>query len=285
MASLAPPIGMATPQRFYRHRLIVRLTHWTNAVAIFILLMSGLQIFNAHPALYWGQYGADYDNAHRWLEIGAVDGADGQPKGVTRIGPVTLTTTGVLGLSNDSMGQPTAIAFPHWVTIPSYRDLATGRRWHFFFAWVLILNGLTYLLAGIASGHFRKNLLPTAAELAPSNILHDIGSHIRLQFPKGEDAKRYHILQKLAYGGVVFVVLPLIVLTGLTMSPSNAAAWHWLAEVFGGRQSARSIHFICANLIVLFIIVHLLMVLLAGPINEIRSMVTGWFTVEPEDAA
>jgi thiosulfate reductase cytochrome b subunit len=286
MASLAPPIGITTaPQRFYRHRLIVRLTHWTNAVAILVLLMSGLQIFNAHPALYWGQYGADYDNAHRWLEIGAVDGPDGKSKGMTRIGPVKLTTTGVLGLSDDAMGQPTAIGFPHWVTLPSYRDLATGRRWHFFFAWVLILNGLTYLLAGIANGHFRKNLLPTGAELAPRNILHDIGTHIRLQFPKGEDAKRYHILQKLAYCGIVFVVLPLIVLTGLTMSPSNDAAWHWLSEVFGGRQSARSLHFICANLVVLFVVVHLVMVVLAGPINEIRSMITGWFTVTPEDAA
>jgi thiosulfate reductase cytochrome b subunit len=269
---------MAPPRRslFYRHALLTRLTHWTNVLALFILLMSGLNIFNAHPALYWGQYGADADNSRRWLEIGAMPGAGGAMAGKTRVGSVMFDTTGVLGVSNNGDGVSTAIGFPHWMTIPSYRDLATARRWHFFFAWVMILNGLTYLLGGIVSGHIRKDIVPKLAELRPSNIAHDIVTHAKLQFPKGEDAKRYHILQKLAYSGVI-VLLILMVLTGLTMSPSNDAAWHWLSEVFGGRQSARSIHFIAAWSIVAFIIVHVLMVVLAGPINQIRSMITGWF--------
>ncbi len=269
---------MAPPRRplFYRHALLTRLTHWTNVLAVAVLLMSGLQIFNAHPGLYWGQYGADADTDKRWFEIGAIPGADGAMAGKTRIGPLMFDTTGVLGVSNNKDGVSTAIGFPHWITLPSVRDLATGRRWHFFFAWVLILNGLTYLIGGIVSGHLRKDVVPKLAELRPLNIAHDIVSHAKLQFPKGEDAKRYHILQKLAYSGVI-VLLILMVLTGLTMSPSNDAAWHWLSEMFGGRQSARSIHFIAAWSIVAFVIIHVLMVLLAGPINQIRSMITGRF--------
>ena len=270
----------AAPQ-VYRHALLTRLTHWTNALAIAVLLMSGLQIFNAHPALYWGQYGADADATRRWLEIGAVPDAAGTLHGMTKVGPVLVNTTGVLGVSNNADGVTTAIGFPHWITLPSVRDLATGRRWHFFFAWVLILNGLTYLLASLASGHLRRDIIPNAADLRLSNIAHDIVSHAKLQFPRGEDAKRYHVLQKLAYSGVILLIV-LMVFTGLTMSPSNAAAWHWLSEVFGGRQSARSLHFIAAWGIVAFVVVHVLMVLLSGPFNQIRSMVTGWFTLPPE---
>ena len=104
-------------------------------------------------------------------------------------------------------------------------------------------------------------------------------------FPTGDAALRYNILQKLSYVGVIFVLLPLMVLTGLTMSPAMDAAWPWLLDLFGGRQSARSIHFICAALLLGFILVHLMMVLLAGPINEIRSMITGRFRVPPDRSA
>ena len=286
MATAAMTPMTAPPRElFYRHGVITRICHWINVLCIAVLLMSGLQIFNAHPGLYWGQYGADSDDSKRWLEIGAIDGPNGQPLGMTRVGPLMFETTGVLGLSRAPNGSLTAIGFPGWATLPSYRDLATGRRWHFFFAWVFIINGLVYLIAGLLGGHLGRDLLPRLRELRPSNILHDIWTHIRLQFPRGEDAKRYHILQKLAYSGVVFVLLPLIVFTGLTMSPSNTAAWHWLTELFGGRQSARSIHFIAASLVVAFILVHLLMVLLAGPINQIRSMITGRFAIPPEKTA
>lgn len=286
MATAAMTSPTAPPRElFYRHALVTRVCHWINVLCIAVLLMSGLQIFNAHPALYWGQYGADNDDSRRWLEIGAMDGPDGRPVGMTRVGPVMVETTGVLGLSTASNGALTAIGFPGWATLPSYRDLATGRRWHFFFAWVFIINGLVYLTVSLATGHLGRDLLPRLRELRPSSILHDIWTHLKLQFPRGEEAKRYHVLQKLAYSGVVFVLLPLIVFTGLTMSPSNTAAWHWLTELFGGRQSARSIHFIAATLLVLFIIVHLVMVLLAGPLNEIRSMITGRFAIPPEKKA
>lgn len=222
----------------YRHRLPTRLWHWLNALTVFVMLMSGLMIFNAHPRLYWGHYGANTDPA--WLEIGTVRNA-----------------------------------FPGWATIPSYYSLSSARRWHLSFAWVLVLGGVGYGAASIANRHFRDDLLPHRDELAPGHLWHDIKEHAQLRFPRGEAAMRYNILQKLAYCGTVFALLPAMVLSGLAMSPAMDAAWPWLLDLFAGRQSARSIHFICAMLIGAFIAVHLLMVLLAGPFNEIRSMITG----------
>jgi thiosulfate reductase cytochrome b subunit len=169
--------------------------------------------------------------------------------------------------------------------VPSWRDLATGRRWHFFFAWLFAINGLVYLAFGLFGGHFRRDLLPTRAQLAPANIRHEIVTHARLRFPKGEEAKRYNVLQKLSYIGVALVALPLMVATGLTMSPGLDAAWPWLPELFGGRQSARSIHFICASLVVLFVIVHLVMVVASGTWNNIRSMITGRYAIDVEGEA
>ena len=270
----------ATAYVFHRHALAVRLTHGINAVALFFLLMTGFNIFNAYPLLHWGQFGASPDAAGAWLQIGSAGG-----QGFVRIGDVTVTTTGVLGQSASKAGPPQAIAYPQWATFPSYRDLATARNFHFFFAWVLVVNGLLYLGYSLVSGHFRRNLLPTGAELAPANIVHDVANHARLRFPRGEDAKRYHILQKLAYCGVVFVLIPGVILTGLGMSPGINAAWPVILDATGGRASARSLHWIFANLILLFIIVHLLMVLLAGPWNEIRSMITGKFRIDPAPVA
>lgn len=275
LADLAPP-PPATPHVVHRHALVVRVTHWINALAIIILLGTGLNIFNAHPSLYWGQAGSDQQTATRWLQIGAHG-----TQGYLRIGGVEVPTTGVLGVSSNPDGSPRAIAYPGWATIPAGRNLAAARTIHFFFAWVLILNALVWLGYSLFSGHIRRDLLPTGAELAPSNILHDIIQHARLKFPRGEDARRYHILQKLAYGGVVFVLIPLVILTGMGMSPGANAYWPWILELTGGRASARSLHWIAANLILAFLVIHLLMVMLAGPINEIRSMITGKFHVEP----
>ncbi len=277
VAAIAPEAA-AGPQRRYRHRWPTRLWHWTNAVTLLILLMSGLMIFNAHPRLYWGQYGANSDPA--WLAIGST--AD---TGFLRVGDVRIETTGVLGLWTDRDGVEQRWAFPGWATIPSTYSLADGRRWHLFFAWVLALTMTAYMLWSLVSGHIRRNLHIGRAEWAPRHIWQDIKDHARLRFPRGEAAARYHVLQKLAYIGVIFVLLPLIVLTGLTMSPGINAAAPWLLDLFGGRQSARSLHFIAAVGLVGFFLVHMAMVLLAGPVNEVRSMLTGWFTLPPPWAA
>jgi thiosulfate reductase cytochrome b subunit len=264
-----------------RHTRINRLTHWINLLCVVVLLMSGLQIFNAHPALYWGQSGADADRPA--FEIGADDSGDGPPAGFTRIGSSTFTTTGILGVSRNASGEVGQRGFPRWVTLPSWRDLAMGRRWHFFFAWAFVANLLVYLVAAIASRHFWRDLLPARHELRPRALLEDLANHLRLKFPRGEAARHYNPLQKLTYLGVIFVLLPLMILTGLAMSPGMDAILPWLVDLFGGRQSARTIHFIAAGLIVLFVFVHVAMVLLAGPVNELRAMITGRFAIFVED--
>ena len=260
-----------------RHSGVTRLTHWINVLALAALLGSGLQIFNAHAALYWGQK-SSFERP--WLAIGREARGD-EVVGVARLGGLTLETTGVLGWSG-APGARESRAFPAWATIPSWRDLAAGRRWHFFAAWVFVANGLVYLLSGFAGGHIRHDLAPTRADLAPRHVWREIVDHARLRFPKGEAARRYNVLQKLSYLAVALALLPLMVATGLTMSPGFNAAAPWLLDLFGGRQSARSIHFIAAGCIAAFIFVHLLMVLLAGPYNEIRSMITGRYRLPKE---
>ncbi|WP_380873158.1 hypothetical protein ACFB49_39750 [Sphingomonas sp. DBB INV C78] len=260
-----------------RHRLSTRLWHWVNAATVIILLMSGLMIFNAHPRLYWGQYGANADPA--WLEIKATE-----TQGLVTVAGVTIPTTGVLGRWTDSDGVVQTRAFPGWSTIPSRYSLAAARRWHLAFAWVLAVGGLIYWIWSVANRHVQRDLAPRRGELSPRHIWQDIRDHARLRFPKGEAAARYNILQKLSYLGVIFGLLPLMVLSGLGMAPAIDAAWPWILDLLGGRQSARSIHFICAMAILAFIIVHLAMVVLAGPYNEIRSMITGRYRL-PEERA
>jgi Ni/Fe-hydrogenase b-type cytochrome subunit len=272
---LASHLDQSTPaggDLVYRQRRPVRIWHWLNALSVIVLLMSGLMIFNAHPHLYWGQYGANHERP--WLDIGST-----AERGYLRVGPLELPTTGVLGLVGEERH-----AFPSLVTIPSSYNLAGARQWHFFFAWLLVVPGLLFWLWGFISRHVQRDLAPTIDELRPRSLWQDIKNHARLRFHTGEAARRYNVLQKLSYVGVIFGLLPLMILTGLTMSPGVNAAWPWLVDLFGGRQSARSIHFICAALLAGFIVVHLIMVVLAGPLNELRSIITGWYRL-PRDRA
>jgi len=229
-----------------RHGLVTRLWHWLNAVTLLVMLMSGLMIFNAHPRLYWGHYGANYDEA--WLEI---------------------------GMDRD-------VAFPGWMTLPSNYSLADARLWHLAFAWLLAFGLLSFLLWSLVNGHLKRDLHITAREWRPAHLWHDVKQHARLRFPVGAAALRYNVLQKLAYCGVLFVLLPLVIISGLGMSPAIDAAWPWLVDLFGGRQSARSLHFIAAAGLVLFFAMHMAMVLLAGPYNEVRSMITGRYRLPLE---
>lgn len=254
----------------YRHRLPTRIWHWVNAITVFVLLMSGLMIFNAHPRLYWGHYGANFDKA--WLQIGSTERT-----GFLQIGEARIETTGVLGRWTDQQGQIQRRAFPHWATIPSSYSLAAARRWHLAFVWIFVIGILAYWPLSLANRHVQHDLKPSRSELSPRHVWHDIKEHALLRFPTGEAALRYNILQKLSYLAVIFILIPMMVLSGLGMSPGMDASWPWVVDLLGGRQSARSIHFITAMLLLLFIVVHLAMVLLAGPFNEIRSMVTGYF--------
>lgn len=256
----------------YRHTFIVRLTHWINALAIFLMIGSGLNIFNAHPMLYWGQKGSELD--HPFLAIGS-SGSGAGARGFTNIGPLHFDTTGLLGWSKVD-GHGMARAWPSWLTVPGFQDLADARHWHFFFAWVLAINALAYLIWSLSIRHVQRDLWPTIGDL--KSIPRSVLDHIQLKHPTGEEAKRYNVLQKLAYLGLILLVFGMIA-TGLTMSPGFNAFAPWMLDLFGGRQSARSLHFIFASLITAFIIVHLVEVVLAGPINEVRSMITGRYAV------
>ena len=268
----------APVSRIYRHRLPVRVMHWINVVCLSVLLMSGLGIFNAHPHLYWGAQ-STFDSP--WLTIGAADTAKG-PIGFVRVAGTTVETTGVLGLQRVD-GRLAAHAFPGWATVPSFYSLALSRTWHFFFAWLFVVNGVLYVLWTVASRHLTRDLLPTRSEWR--GIGRSIVDHLRFRHPTGDAARRYNILQMLAYLAVIFVVLPLMVLTGLAMSPRVDAVWAGWVDLLGGRQSARTLHFICAGLLVLFVVVHVVEVFLAGVWNEMRSMVTGWYALPRGRAA
>jgi thiosulfate reductase cytochrome b subunit len=261
------------PEIIYRHSVLVRVTHWVNALALLVLLMSGMQIFNAHPALYLG---SKSDFEHPVLAMMALENDDGT-KGVTEVLGHSFNTTGVLGLSRGTQGDLEARGFPSWATLPGYQDLSTGRRWHFFFAWLFVLNGLAYLLWSFGSRHVQRDLAPSGDEL--KHIGSSVVEHARLRFPKGEAAKSYNVLQKLAYLAVVFGLLPLMLATGLAMSPGMDAGYPILLDFFGGRQSARTIHFLTASGIVIFVAVHLIMVLITGVWNNLRSMITGRYVI------
>jgi thiosulfate reductase cytochrome b subunit len=262
----------------YRQDAVTRITHWIWAVAMFFLLLSGLQIFNARPNLYIGQEsGFQYENSI--LDIYALN-RDTGPVGQTRIFGQVFDTTGVLGVSYAG-ANPSFVAFPGWATIPSTRDLATGRVVHFFFAWILVGTLLMWLVNAVISGHLWRDIILKPRDIR--GLPRDIWDHVRLRFTHG---KSYTPLQKIAYFGVFVIAFPLIILTGLTMSPGMDAAWPWLLDIFGGRQTARTIHFFAMLAFVLFFIVHIAMVVLAGPFNELRSMITGYYrTNTKEDGA
>ena len=262
-----------------RHSGVTRLTHWLNLFCLSVLLFSGLQIFNAYPRLHWGEAGANPDPA--FIEIGSQQNS-GEAEGYLKIGDVSLITTGVLGVS-ELNGTQMRRAFPAWLTLPSYQDLAAGRRWHFFFAWAFVINGLVYLGYSLISGHLRRDLLPNRHQLGLRHLWQEIIDHARLRFPSGDAARRYNALQKLTYIAVIVVLLPVMVLTGLSMSPGMNAAVPELLDLFGGRQSARTLHFITATLLVVFVIVHVAMVILSGPWNNLRSMITGRYAIRLED--
>ena len=263
---------MSGTRLIYRHKLATRLWHWVNALAIIVLLMSGLMIFNAHPRLYWGHYGANSDPA--WLEIRADDRG-----GYLKLGERRFDTDGVLGRFTAPDGSVRSNAFPHWATMPSNYDLALARRWHLTFSLLFGFGLLAFLIASLINRHVQKDLTLRRAELTPRHLWRDIVEHLKLRFHNAEDPGAFNILQKLSYIGVIFILIPLVIFTGLAMSPGMNAAWGWLVDLFGGRQSARSIHFIATALLFGFIVVHLVLVMLSGPINGLRGMITGWLRV------
>jgi thiosulfate reductase cytochrome b subunit len=227
---------------YYRHSLAVRILHWINVIALGVLLMSGLQIFNAHPALNWGR--SSYTGAPPFFEL--------------------------------------ARGFPSWLTLPGGRWLAMGRRWHLFFAWVFVINGLTYVIYSIASRHLARDLTPTRTDW--SSIGRSVIDHLHFRHPTGAAARRYNVLQKLTYLFVIFGLLPFVILMGWALSPRLDTVIPGWVDIVGGRQSARTLHFIAALALVAFVLVHVFEVLISGVFNNLRSMITGRYTVDSEHA-
>lgn len=227
---------MADAPPIYRHRVATRLWHWINAATVFIMIGSGLMISNAHPHLYWGAYGANFDTP--WFS---------PPH------------------------------FPGWLTIPTGYNLALGRRWHLLFALVLAFNLLWFMIAGLWTRHFTRDLRIRRAELRPARVWADIREHLAFRFHDPDQPAGFNLLQRLAYAGALFGLLPLMIATGLALSPGWNAGAPWLLTLFGGRASARSFHFLGCWGLIAFVVVHLALVILAGPIAEVRSMLTGWF--------
>ena len=274
ISSAVPVRDAPTARVIVRHSALVRVCHWVNAICFVALLMSGMQIFNADPQLTWGQ---TTNFTRPFFSLSARENDNGDPTaGVTTIFGHAFDTTGFLGASRGDDGELEEHGFPSWATLPSYQDLAMGRRWHFFFAWILVLNGLVYFVNLILGRHIR-DLWPSLADLRA--IPHAIVDHLRLRFPSGDEALHYNVLQKLAYLSVV-IAFPILILAGLTMSPAVDAAFPWLLTLFHGRQAARAVHFLLATYLVLFIVVHLVMVVLSGPINNLRSMITGRYRIK-----
>jgi thiosulfate reductase cytochrome b subunit len=263
--------------RVYRHSIAARVSHWLWTLAMFILLMSGLQIFNAAPYLD----ASDKSNpAKRVLVIGSNDAAGPQHiAGLTKVFGRTFTTTGVLGYTDDGMGAKTERAFPGWATLPGEQDLAGGRLWHLFFGWFLILAIVVYLIAGAIRKDLRELILRPSdlPKLLPMQLY-----YLRLRKeppPHGT----YNPLQKAAYTVVLFGFIPLIILTGLALSPGVDAIAGPLTTVFGGRQFARLWHFALMLLLIGYFLTHIALVFATGAWNNIRSMVTGWYTLGEHD--
>ncbi|MGA9826931.1 MAG: cytochrome b/b6 domain-containing protein, partial [Rhodanobacteraceae bacterium] len=217
---------------------------------------------------------------HPLLSMDARQNAAGDVRGVTTVFGHSFDTTGVFGASRVDGGlQPRG--FPTWLTIPGPQWLAMGRRWHFFFAWIFVLNGLAYAAYALFSRHLRRDLAPTGRDWR--GIGRSIIDHALLRHPKGEASTRYNVLQKLTYLIVVFVLGPVMILMGLAMSPHMDSVLGWLLDLVGGRQSARTIHFVIAMLFVAFVLVHLFEIIVTGVVNNLRSMITGRYAVPPAE--
>ena len=241
----------------------------------FVLLMSGLNIFNSNSSLFWGK--SSYNGTAPLLQIKGKITEQGEMIGTTTVFGRSFNTSGVLGASITN-GNPTVRAFPPWMTIPDRKWLALARLWHFFFAWVFVINGLLYIIYSVRSRHLARDLAPTQHDWR--TIGQSIKDHIRFKHPTGEAAKRYNVLQKLAYLVVIFVLLPMVILMGLAMSPMvNTVITGWV-DWFGGRQSARTLHFIVAWALVAFVFIHVFEVIITGLWNNLRSMITGRYEIK-----
>jgi thiosulfate reductase cytochrome b subunit len=263
----------------YRHPIPVRLWHWVNTVAVVVLLLTGLLLFDIHPRLYWGDDG--HVGMPAFFSISAADRNSPVLKTELQIGSHRWDVSGVLGMAaDDGFGGKDFLVVP----APADWDFGATRGWHFMFAWVLVAGAFLYGVYLLVSGRLAAKWWPTRGEMSFGSISREFLLHLRLHRTRGEAARKYNLFQKLSYLFVLFALIPVMVLSGLTMSNSVTTAFPDLFTLFGGRQSARSVHFIAAMLLLGFVLVHVLQVFVAGFFRLMRSMITGRYLVDKEEA-
>jgi len=222
----------------------VRVTHWITTLCFFALLITGGEIVISHPRFYWGETGNDLTVPLFKIPIPASR---------------NLVPTGYNYVMPDQNG---------W-----------SRYLHFEAAWLVVLTGLAYAIWGLWTGHFQSNLFPAPGDRTWRSFLAVIARHIRLKRPDQAEAFSYNVVQRASYLAVIFVLFPLVILTGLALSPAFNAAFPWVVDGLGGRQSARTLHFFISVLLLLFLVVHVVMIILAGFVSRMRAMITGTVTV------
>jgi thiosulfate reductase cytochrome b subunit len=223
-----------------RHAALVRATHWITTVAFLALLLSGIEILISHPRFYWGETGSSITPPLFRLPI-----------------PSSRSTV------------PTGYKY----VLPDQNGWS--RALHFEAAWLAVLTGLLYIAWGLFRGHFRRNLVPAGSDLSAAGLWSVVAQHLRLLPAREDDRWSYNVLQRLTYLSVIFILFPLIIWTGLAMSPGIASAMPSAVSVLGGQQSARTIHFFASILLVLFVVVHITMVGIGGFGKRMRAMITG----------
>ncbi len=239
-ASNVASTAASTAAQPKRHSALVRATHWITTAAFLALLVSGGELVLSHPRFYWGETGNV--NMHPWLNLHVPSSRDTVPTGYGYVLP-------------DQNG---------W-----------SRYLHFQAAWIAVATGLLYVLYGFLAGHFRRNLWPVSSDRSLKSLAHSVAQHVRFERPGKEEARSYNVLQRLSYLLVIFVLFPLMIWTGLAMSFGFTSAFPLSVRLLGGQQTARSLHFLVTILLVLFLVVHVLMVVVAGFRTRMRAMITG----------
>ena len=223
-----------------RHAALVRVTHWITLFCFLALLISGLEIVISHPRFYWGE-----------------------------VGNVNTRPLFTIPIPSSRGTVPTGYGF----VMPDANGWS--RYLHFQTAWALVLTGLIYVVAGMGSGHFRKNLIPEPHDRTWRAYWRRIAQYLRGAPPDAAEDHSYNVLQRTAYTVVIFVLFPLVLWTGLALSPAFDSAVPAAVNLLGGRQSARTLHFFVSGALLLFLIVHITMVALSGFKSRMRAMISG----------
>ncbi|MBN7817731.1 cytochrome b/b6 domain-containing protein [Algoriphagus pacificus] len=241
-----------------KHKPWVKTSHWIITLSFLILVFTGIEILMVHPRLYWGEVGNELTPAFLEFPISRnyqrSDWEEQIPFFDSEDSPVSAGRLGEEEMFNQN----------GW-----------GRSLHLLAAWFLVLTGLFYLIIGLLSGHFQKHIWPKLKELTPKKFFRDLKEHFKLKISPPTGGPQYGLLQKLSYMGIIFIALPMAIITGFTMSPAITAAYPFLLDIFGGYQSARTIHFFTSTSLEIFMVVHVLMIVLSGFKAQIRYMTIG----------